>query len=263
VDPLAKKYPWNSSYAFSENRVIDAVELEGAESLYFGYQGLSSKQINEINNEMARQSKSTLLSIVESTDVEDATILSTWMLPGDATGIRGKKASGWDKGLSLLGAFFPIVSGSAINKTFKALGDGGAWLLKQLTKNGGDFSKIRHVGKLLTLGQKRENLVADMVKGIVARGENGKDLVVRSKNGQLGTTVDVIAGNGNLVSVGGASKAKKEASYLSHLSTLKKIAEENGVKAQAYLAENTPSSLVEKVQKKLGKENVVIFKDPE
>ena len=47
------------------------------------------------------------------------------------------------------------------------------------------------------------------------------------------------------------------------ISTLKKIAEENGVKAQAYLAENTPSSLVEKVQKKLGQENVVIFKDPE
>jgi len=31
VDPLAKEYPWNSSYAFSENRVIDGVELEGLE----------------------------------------------------------------------------------------------------------------------------------------------------------------------------------------------------------------------------------------
>ncbi len=31
VDPLTKKYPWNSSYAFSENRVIDGVELEGLE----------------------------------------------------------------------------------------------------------------------------------------------------------------------------------------------------------------------------------------
>ena len=34
VDPLAKKYPWNSSYAFSENRVIDGVELEGLEFFY-------------------------------------------------------------------------------------------------------------------------------------------------------------------------------------------------------------------------------------
>lgn len=31
VDPLAKEYHWNSPYAFSENRVIDGIELEGAE----------------------------------------------------------------------------------------------------------------------------------------------------------------------------------------------------------------------------------------
>lgn len=32
VDPLAEKFPYNSTYAFSENRVIDAVELEGLEA---------------------------------------------------------------------------------------------------------------------------------------------------------------------------------------------------------------------------------------
>ena len=32
VDPLAADYPWNSPYAFSENMVIHAVELEGLES---------------------------------------------------------------------------------------------------------------------------------------------------------------------------------------------------------------------------------------
>jgi RHS repeat-associated protein len=31
LDPLAPDYPYNSPYAFSENRVIDAVELEGLE----------------------------------------------------------------------------------------------------------------------------------------------------------------------------------------------------------------------------------------
>jgi len=31
VDPLSAKYPYNSSYAFSENRLIDGVELEGLE----------------------------------------------------------------------------------------------------------------------------------------------------------------------------------------------------------------------------------------
>ncbi|MCH2046372.1 MAG: hypothetical protein MK212_19820, partial [Saprospiraceae bacterium] len=29
VDPLAPSYPWNSTFAFAENRVIDGVELEG------------------------------------------------------------------------------------------------------------------------------------------------------------------------------------------------------------------------------------------
>ena len=31
VDPLTKSYPWNSPYAFSENRVIDGIDLEGKE----------------------------------------------------------------------------------------------------------------------------------------------------------------------------------------------------------------------------------------
>jgi len=35
VDPLAPEYPWNSTYAFSENRVIDKIELEGAEALWY------------------------------------------------------------------------------------------------------------------------------------------------------------------------------------------------------------------------------------
>ena len=37
VDPLAWKYPWNSPYAFSENRVIDGVELEGLEGVDFRF----------------------------------------------------------------------------------------------------------------------------------------------------------------------------------------------------------------------------------
>lgn len=35
-DPLEANFPWNSSYAFSENRVIDGIELEGLEVLLIG-----------------------------------------------------------------------------------------------------------------------------------------------------------------------------------------------------------------------------------
>jgi len=33
VDPLCAQYPWNSTYAFAENRVIDKIELEGLEGM--------------------------------------------------------------------------------------------------------------------------------------------------------------------------------------------------------------------------------------
>lgn len=33
VDPLSKQYPWNSTYAFSENNVIASIELEGLEKV--------------------------------------------------------------------------------------------------------------------------------------------------------------------------------------------------------------------------------------
>ena len=35
IDPLASKYPHNSPYAFSENRVIDGIELEGLEVVLY------------------------------------------------------------------------------------------------------------------------------------------------------------------------------------------------------------------------------------
>lgn len=35
VDPLAADYPWNSVYAFSENKVIHMIELEGLEAITF------------------------------------------------------------------------------------------------------------------------------------------------------------------------------------------------------------------------------------
>lgn len=55
VDPLAPQYPHNSPYAFSENRVIDAYELEGLESVQFNgewhdYDGLSHQRIEKALN---------------------------------------------------------------------------------------------------------------------------------------------------------------------------------------------------------------------
>jgi|GEM_PF-6320316 len=38
VDPLAPEYPWNSTYAFAENDVIRAMDLEGAEKNIVNYE---------------------------------------------------------------------------------------------------------------------------------------------------------------------------------------------------------------------------------
>lgn len=37
IDPLATKYPYNSTYAFSENAVVAHRELEGLEKIHFSY----------------------------------------------------------------------------------------------------------------------------------------------------------------------------------------------------------------------------------
>ena len=44
IDPLFRKYPYNSTYAFSENRVIDAIELEGLEAFYIHGTVLTRRQ---------------------------------------------------------------------------------------------------------------------------------------------------------------------------------------------------------------------------
>lgn len=33
IDPLTSKYPWNSSFSFSENRIIDSKEIDGLEPI--------------------------------------------------------------------------------------------------------------------------------------------------------------------------------------------------------------------------------------
>jgi RHS repeat-associated protein len=48
VDPLYRKYPWNSTYAFAENDVIRSVDLEGLER-YFTIQGKYLGQVGKSN----------------------------------------------------------------------------------------------------------------------------------------------------------------------------------------------------------------------
>jgi len=46
VDPLYKSYPWNSSYAFAENRPIDGIDLEGKEWDAVNKNGQTNVKVN-------------------------------------------------------------------------------------------------------------------------------------------------------------------------------------------------------------------------
>lgn len=50
TDPLEKDYPWNSPYAFSENRVIDGVDLEGLEFSKYWNRTLVVNRLNYLSN---------------------------------------------------------------------------------------------------------------------------------------------------------------------------------------------------------------------
>ena len=47
VDPLAAKYPWNSTYAFAENSPIGYLEMEGLEKVQFGKVSVNFSNLNE------------------------------------------------------------------------------------------------------------------------------------------------------------------------------------------------------------------------
>jgi RHS repeat-associated protein len=78
-DPLESKYPWNSPYAFSENRVIDAVELEGLEKVkalflnrdFFSY---AEYDINTQKGKFGAKNKSSLNVVADinvNTEIKD------------------------------------------------------------------------------------------------------------------------------------------------------------------------------------------------
>ena len=47
VDPLAAKYPWNSTYAFAENSPVGYLEMEGLEKVQFGKVSVNFSNLNE------------------------------------------------------------------------------------------------------------------------------------------------------------------------------------------------------------------------
>ena len=93
IDPLTAHYPHNSPYAFAENRVIDGIELEGAEYLdkdeakfkmYWGYPIIRSEGFSDAFNDLWGQSHPNpgpFLNV--SLGPEDDAFLNTTHVSGD------------------------------------------------------------------------------------------------------------------------------------------------------------------------------------
>ncbi len=95
VDPLAAKYPYNSTYAFSENRLIDGVELEGLEhrSLMPPLWGLdlfnAKKRVENSLDPKTKKLVSGAWNIAEGVAVITVTIVASGTTGGIALGMGG------------------------------------------------------------------------------------------------------------------------------------------------------------------------------
>jgi RHS repeat-associated protein len=67
IDPLASKYPHNSPYAFSENRAIDGVELEGLERLSMHMRGIAPFNQPKIRTRAAHDVERDMATLFAST----------------------------------------------------------------------------------------------------------------------------------------------------------------------------------------------------
>jgi RHS repeat-associated protein len=83
TDPLGAKYPWNSPFAFSENRVLDRNELEGLETgpQYWMQYTPAAKSAGMTSDTWERQnnSKSPFAAILTATTVIDVFVTKGWL----------------------------------------------------------------------------------------------------------------------------------------------------------------------------------------
>ena len=103
------------------------------------------------------------------------------------------------------------------------------------------------------IGMWREEAVAQSIGGVVS----GEKLVVQNVGA---TDIDVVGKAGEYIAVGGPAKGFDMSKFGQKLDILRRGAAEAGVAAKAYLAEGTSQKAIDLAKKKLGEENVVVFR---
>lgn len=132
---------------------------------------------------------------------------------------------------------------------------------------GGDIFKTPGQGERVSdaakstanaVGLAREERVADIVGGSVAKDADGQDIpLVVPGVGRTG--LDVLGPNGEYVFVGAPKKASDPARFGCALQIAKAAADQAGVRAMYYLEEGTPQSAIDQATKRFGADNVFLF----
>lgn len=109
------------------------------------------------------------------------------------------------------------------------------------------------------IGDLREEAVADLVGGILAKDSKGQDIELFEEGASASVPVDVFGPNGELILVGGPKKGENLGKLGGILKNIKIIAEARGVTAQYYFSDNTPENVIKFAEKRLEAENVFTF----
>ena len=255
----------SKDFAFS---VIETRELEGSETAFLGflvpviYKGieiigiglLGAAILDRVNNiqQLLNDESANILWIPNNDELFDDNNLEGFPLPGFEEVSTGTP---------------PFDVGNVIgfdDNVFFPKGDG---FLEDIVSGQFEFplddeQKIYFLaaGKSgNNLGDLREQAVADLVGGTLAKDSNGQDVTVFEPGASASVPVDVFGANGELILVGGPKKATKLSRLGQILSDLKIVAQARGVKAQHYFSDNTPESVIKFTEKRLGAENVFTF----
>ena len=171
------------------------------------------------------------------------------------------------------GIFLPTTTEFPLrDETLEAILNGGIFTLPVEEENFPGFYTINtdpfaavDVKIDLDLGTFRELKVAEITGGfkVVTPGRPKKDLVVQVPNNpSIGLQIDNVGLNNELILTGGPNKADNIGELRTRMSTLKKVADSRGVKAQAYFAEGTPQAAIDVAIEELGSaDNVFTFED--
>ncbi|SCX73130.1 hemagglutinin repeat-containing protein [Variovorax sp. EL159] len=122
------------------------------------------------------------------------------------------------------------------------------------SNEGSDSSNQSNGASANQVGQARENRVAG-----ISGGQVSNEKIITSRGN---TDIDVVGPNGQLIGVGGPAKANNLGNLGNEIAKLQEVAAQRGVIVQYYITDSTPPSVYNFLTKRLGVENVFIFKEP-